>query len=187
MSLISLYRKYSFVDYQNRVCSFAFFITFFVYITAIVLPFVWILKVNDENLSANLVSFEQPAVKFQYKYILLAEHSMETDGNATLCSSFEYLNKLDGTSKCAKIKVIEKDENFDGIADEINFKVDFHTSFHYGIKSLSLAIFLDARIKNFCNFRVPTAIVIKKKTFSNNMNDRKIVISGNLAVDQKVC
>ena len=181
MSVISLHRKYSFVDYQNRVCSFAAFFTLVALLISLILPLVWIFKVNNNSFSSSkdLSVFEQPMVKFPFKYIFIAEHSMEAS-EAILCSSFEQLHHLSDTENCSKMKVIEKDENFDGIPDEIHFTFDFNTKFHYGVKSVSMAIFLDTRIEDQCQFRVPSAIVINKKQFYNNLNDRQIVIRGTL-------
>lgn len=187
MSLISLHRKYSFVDYQNKLCSFAALFTLCVILISIVLPFVWIFKINNNNfaLSDDKIAFEQPMVKFQYKYIFIAEHSYESESKSIICSSFGHLNELTGPENCAKIKIIEHDENYDGIPDEVKFSVEFHTMFRYGVKSISLVIFLDARLNNQCKFRVPSAVIINKKIFPNNFNDRTIVISGSLQPDQQ--
>lgn len=186
MSLVSLHRKYSFVDYQNHLCSFASLITLLVIITSILVPFLFIYKVNHDKFSSsdNLLVYEQPMVKFQYKYMMLMEHTMDNDSKLIMCSSFKYLNQFEGQDKCSKIRILEKDSNFDGITDTLEFSFQFHTAFNYGIKSVSFAIFLDARLDNQCDFRIPAGIIINKKTFDNNFNDRVIVIKGNLQPSQ---
>lgn len=184
MTLISLHRKYSFIDYQNNLCSFAAIITLISVLISIVLPFIWIIQVNNHKFSSanDLIAFEQPMVKFQFKYIVIAENSMDTKAMVTLCSSFVI---IDGHSKCDKIRVIEKDENFDGVPDWIEFSVSFATHFDYGIKSLSLVLFLDSRLEqHHCHFQVPSAVIIKK-TFVSNVNNRRIVIKGSLQPHQK--
>ena len=49
--------------------------------------------------------------------------------------------------KCSKIKVLEYDDNYDGVTDEIRLSFDFHSAFKYGIKSFSIVLFLDARLR----------------------------------------
>lgn len=143
-------------------------------------------KVNNDSFSPSdfIVSYEQPMVKFQFKYIAVMEHAMETDGKVTLCSLFDLLNDQEKNSNCAKVKIMERDVNFDGIPDEIQFTLGFETTFGYGVKSLSLVMFLDARLAHQCQFKVPSAVVINKKLFPNNLNDRHIVITGSLQNDQ---
>lgn len=182
MALISLHRRYSFVDYQHNFCSFATLITILALIVAIALPLAGILRMN--HFEKFFIVYEQPIVKFQYKYLILAESSMESDKNkAIMCSSFEFLENFNNvTEQCSKIKVSERDLNFDGISDEINFSVNFRTSHSYGIKSASIAFFLDARINDQCHMRIPTAVIINKNF--NFINDRKVLITGKLEAEQ---
>lgn len=183
MKLITFHKKYSSIEYQNNLCSSAALVTLSAIIVSLLLPLIWIFKVNNNKLtpSSDVLVFEQAAVKFQFRFIVIAEHSMDnSEKKVVLCSSFNLLNGLDGKENCGKIKTSERDDNFDGIADEIDFQVDFKTQFHFGIKSLSLVMFLDARLENQCNLHVPSAIIINKKFFRNVMNERNIVISGSL-------
>lgn len=183
MALLTLHRRYSFVDYQHNLCSFATLITILALIVAIALPIAGILRMN--HFEKYFIVYEQPIVKFQYKYLIIAENSMEVDDKkAIMCSSFDFLNINYGndTEECSKIKVSERDLNFDGIVDEINFSVDFRTSHNYGIKSASVAFFLDARISDQCHMRVPSAVIFNKNL--NFGNDRKILINGKLQGDQ---
>lgn len=186
MNLLSLHRKYVFINFQNSLCSIAAFITLGLVILSIALPFVWILKINNNKLpsSSDVIKYEQPMVKFQYKYIFIAINSMENDGKVMMCSSFDFLKQSVEMDNCAKIKFTEKDTDFDGVPDEINFAYDFHTMFNYGVKSISLVIFLDSRLEAQCKLSVPSAIVVKK-TFVNNMSDRQIVIRGSLLPSQR--
>ncbi|XP_070496593.1 transmembrane protein 231 [Chironomus tepperi] len=182
MGLISLHRKYSFIDYQHHLCSFATLIKLIALIGAFVVPIIIILKLNSTE--SHFVTFEQPVVKFQYKYILIAENSIDNEtGKNILCSSFDALNQFNESKKCSKIQISEKDLNYDGTIDELNFKFEFNTINNYGIKSVSVVLFLDARIGNQCEFRIPTAVILKKK-LSENFYNRKISISGNLDVSQ---
>lgn len=181
ISLVSVHRKYSFIDYQNRICSFAALIAFVAFLVATFLPILWIYKVHNNNLllSKDFIVYEQPRVKFQYRYVFTAEHTMESS-DTVVCSSFQQLNRFEGTTNCGKVKVMEKDFNEDGVADEIQITFEFGTNFHYGAKSVSTAIFLDARINDQCQFRIPSAIVINQKHLLNNQNERQVVIRGVL-------
>lgn len=182
MSLITLHRKYSSVDYENRLCSIAAFLTLIIILLTITLPFVWIFKMNDNRFSSSsdFIKFEQPMVKFPYKYILIAEQPMETEAKLVICSSFDFLNQLGETKDCAKIRLKEKDKNFDGVPDEIQFSSEFLSMFKYGVKTISLVIFLDTRLERVCELRVPSAIIIKRTTSAN-----KIVIEGSLTPSQE--
>lgn len=183
MSLISLHKKYSFIDYQNQLCSSATFVTFFIILVSIFLPIVWIINVN--TLSSDFIEYEQPKVKFQYRYIFNAEHNFEIERQTVLCSSFETLKThQDDIKDCNRVKIIEKDLNFDGLIDEIHFIFSFHSKYNYGVKSSSMALFLDARIDGQCKFQVPSVVIIKNKLFLNNMNDREILITGSLQPHQ---
>ena len=184
MNLITLHRKYTSVAYQSNLCSFAAFITLLFKIFSLVLPLTWIFIVNKFFAKNDLIGFEQPMVKFKFKYILIAENSINTETKPILCSTFDYIGQIDH-GICDKIKIIEKDENFDGIPDWIEFSASFATNFNYGIKSLSLVLFLDVRLKQHqCYFDVPSAVIIKK-TFVNNINNRRFVIKGSLQPNQK--
>jgi len=182
MGLISLHRKYSFIDYQHHLCSFASLIKLVALIGAFFVPIILILKLNStEN---HFVTFEQPVVKFQYKYILIAENSVENEtGKDILCSSFDVLNQFNETKKCSKIQISEKDFNYDGTVDELIFTFEFNTINNYGIKSVTVVLFLDARIESQCEFRIPSAVIIKKK-LSENFYNRQISIVGDLEVVQ---
>lgn len=182
MALITLHRRYSFVDYQHNLCSFATLITILALIIAITLPLAGILRMN--NFEKFFIVYEQPIVKFQYKYLIFAENSMESDDNkAIMCSSFDFLDVYKNiTEQCSVIKVSERDLNFDRVPDEINFSFDFHTTHNYGIKSASIAFFLDARISDQCQMRIPTAVILNKNFNFNN--DRKILINGKLEAEQ---
>ena len=182
MGLISLHRKYSFIDYQHHLCSFASLIKLIALISAFAVPIILILKLN--NTQNHFVTFEQPVVKFQYAYILTAENSVDNEtGKDILCSSFDVLNRFNETEKCSKIKVSEKDTTYDGIIDELIFTFEFNTINNYGIRSVTIVLFLDARIESQCEFRVPAAVLLQKK-MSENFYNRKISIFGNLEVIQ---
>ncbi|CAO1366258.1 unnamed protein product [Diamesa hyperborea] len=187
MGLISLYRKYAFVDYQNHLCSFASLVTLLVILISIFVPFALIYKVNNWKFSStdDLVIYEQPFVKFQYKYMMIVEHSLENERKTILCSSFSYLHQhQEDMERCSKIKVLEYDDNYDGVTDEIRLSFDFHSAFKFGIKSFSIVLFLDARLRDQCNFRVPATMIVNKKILPNNFNDRKILINGNMNIHQ---
>lgn len=182
MGLVSLHRKYSFIDYQHHLCSFASLIKLVALIGAFFVPIILILKLNSTE--SHFVTFEQPVVKFQYKYILFAENSVENEtGKDILCSSFDVLNQFNETKKCSKIQISEKDFNYDGTMDELIFTFEFNTINNYGIKSVTVVLFLDARIESQCEFRIPSAVIIKKK-LSENFYNRQISIVGDLEVAQ---
>lgn len=183
MKLISLYRKYSFIEYQNQLLSMAALITFLTYLISAIIPLVWIFKLNDNCFIQNneLNVFQQPMVTFQFKYIVLVEHTM-TD-KITLCSTFARLNNLEGTKHCGRVTSMEKDSNFDGIPDEIEFTINFHSMYKSGAKSFTFIAFLDARLRQ-CRLRIPSVLIVNKKEFPNNLVDRKIVISGSLQPEQ---
>lgn len=182
MGLISLHRKYSFIDYQHHLCSFASLIKLIALICAFAIPIIIILKLD--NLQNHFISYEQPVAKFQYEYILQAENSVDSEPRRDiLCSSFEVLNQFNETSKCNKIKVSEKDTTYDGIIDEMTFSFEFNTINKYGIKSFSVVLFIDARIESQCKFKIPTAVILRKK-FSDIFYNRKISVNGQLRVYQ---
>jgi Transmembrane protein 231 len=115
----------------------------------------------------------------------LGENAFENSEKMILCSSYAFLNQFNETSiKCSKFKFSEKDENFDGKSDEMNFSFHMHTIYAYGLRSISIVLFLDTRVTDQCSFHVPSAIIINKKIFANNFSDRKIFISGSLQAAQ---
>lgn len=187
MNLITLHRRYSFIEYQNQVCSFAAFVTLLVLLTSIVLPFVWIYKINGNKFaSSDDVIYEQPLTKFRYKYIVAAENSMDSTEKIVLCTSYSFLEQFNQTSeKCAKIKFVEKDTNYDGKIDEMIFTFEMHSMHQFGLKTISITLFLDTRLSDQCNMNVPSAVLINKKTLEKNFYDRVISITGSLHPVQK--
>jgi hypothetical protein len=151
-------------------------------LVSLILPFVWIYKVNGNKFStSDYVTYEQPLVKFQYKYIVTAENSMDSDEKIVLCSSFDFLRQFnESTEKCAKFRFSEKDSNYDGITDEMSFTFEMHSVYQYGLKSISIALFLDTRLEDQCNFNVPSALLINKKVLDKNFHDRVVTIAGSL-------
>jgi hypothetical protein len=166
------------VDYQHRICSFATLITFLAIILSIILPIVCILQTKAQD--DYFIVYEQPVVKFTYKYIIIAENSMINDESKTiLCSSFDILNSSNDTISCPKLVVKEKDLNFDGIADEIWISAHLSTMHNYGIKSITAILFFDARLNAQCELKVPTSIILNKK-ITGNFNNRIFEFNGNL-------
>lgn len=109
MKIINLYDKRIYIQYKHSVCSFAALFVLVVTIFAIVVPFYIAYYIYHDWWSQHKTVYEQPIVKYQHKFIFLAEYSnesVETDAQLVACNSFKYLNELLADyPDCSSIKV----------------------------------------------------------------------------------
>lgn len=116
MKLLTLYRRNAYVHYKHTICSWAAVFVFLATILTIILPFYIAVHLFHDNWSEYKIIYEHPDVKFQFKYIFVAEHNARStdslnqmDSLTTTCTSYNYLNKLfDDSSECSIIKVISE-------------------------------------------------------------------------------
>lgn len=116
MKLITLYRRYTSINYKNSLCSFATLFVISVTIFAIVAPFYIAFSLFSDLWSQYKVVYEQPDIRFEYKYIFTAEFTKSSaaeaeissiDTKIVVCSSYKYLNKaLNDAMECSMIKVL---------------------------------------------------------------------------------
>lgn len=109
MKILNLYNKRVYVKYKHSICSFAAFFVLIVTIFAVVVPFYIAFYVYHDWWSKHNTIYEQPIVKYQHKYMFMAEHGDTVVGEGTklvACNSFKYLNELLADfSDCSSIKV----------------------------------------------------------------------------------
>lgn len=115
MKLITLHRRYTSINYKNSLCSFATLFVISVTIFAIIAPFYIAFSLFHDLWSQYKLVYEQPDVRFDYKYIFTAEFTKASvgevempaiDTKVAVCSSYKYLNKaLNDPMECSMIKV----------------------------------------------------------------------------------
>lgn len=113
MKLIPLHKRNAYIQYKHTICSWAAIFVLSATILTIILPFYIVLYTFNDIWSQFKVIYEHPEMRFQYKYIFVAEYSSTNtdspnlyDTTVTTCSSYEYLNELfEDFSDCAMIKV----------------------------------------------------------------------------------
>lgn len=114
MKILNLHSKNIHVQYKHSVCSFAALFVLIATIFTAVVPFYVIFYLYHDLWSQYKIVYEQPTVKFQYKYIFMAENSILNGGGTTAedtkivtCHSYNYLNDLlSEIPECSTIKVI---------------------------------------------------------------------------------
>lgn len=104
MKLLTLYNRRVSIAYKHSICSFAAIFVGITTIFTIVIPFYITFAINYDLWYQPKIFYEQPNVKFPYKYILLAEHNTinVNDTNSTLIdtekliawSSFDWFNQI---------------------------------------------------------------------------------------------
>lgn len=113
MKLLTVHRRNAYIKYKHTLCSWAATFVILGAILTVILPFYFAFYLFNDIWSQYKIIYEHPDVKFQYKYIFVAEYSgINSDGLNSLestvaaCSSYDYLNQLfDDFSECSMIKV----------------------------------------------------------------------------------
>lgn len=115
MKLITLCKRNTSINYKNSLFSFATLFVISVTVFAIVAPFYIAFSLFNDLWSQYKIVYEQPDIRFEYKYIFTAEFirisAAETDVPAfdtkvVVCSSYKHLNKaLNDPMECSMIKV----------------------------------------------------------------------------------
>lgn len=128
MKILNLYNKSIYIKYKHSVCSFAALFVLSVTIFTAVVPFYIAYFLYHDLWSQYKTIYEQPNVKFQHKYIFMAEHgsgginAAVTDTKIVACNSYKYLNEvLDDFPDCSSIKVRGISFNIDGLGRTRNF------------------------------------------------------------------
>lgn len=115
MKLITLYKRNTSINYKNSLCSFATLFVISVSVFAIVAPFYIAFLLFNDLWSQYKIVYEQPDIRFEYKYIFTAEFTKISavdaemtadDTKVVVCSSYKYLSKaLSDAMECSLIKV----------------------------------------------------------------------------------
>lgn len=113
MKLLTLHKRNTYIRYKHTICSWAAIFVFLAAILTVILPFYIAFYLFNDIWSQYKIIYEHPDVKFQYKYIFVAEytplnaeHENPIDSTVTTCSSYDYLNELfQDFSECSMIKV----------------------------------------------------------------------------------
>lgn len=113
MKLITLYKRNAYIKYKHTICSWATVFVFSATVLTIILPFYIAFFLFNDIWQQYKIIYEHPDLKFQYKYMFVAEHIARNpdnenviDSTVTSCSSYDYLNGVfDDFSQCSVIKV----------------------------------------------------------------------------------
>lgn len=113
MKLITLHKRNAYIQYKHTICSWAAIFVLLATILTVILPFYFAFYLFNDIWSQYKIVWEHPDVKFQYKYMFIAESGVSStenenpyDSMVTTCSSYEYLNELfEDFSECSMIKV----------------------------------------------------------------------------------
>lgn len=113
MKLLTLHKRNSYIQYKHTICSWAAFFVLLATILTVILPFYIAFYLFNDIWSQYKITYEHPDVRFQYKYMFVAEYTSSHadvessfDTSVTTCSSYEYLNRLfEDYSECSMIKV----------------------------------------------------------------------------------
>lgn len=116
MKLITLHQRNTSINYKNSLCSFATLFVISLTVFAIVAPFYIAFSLFNDLWSQYTIIYEQPDIRFEYKYIFTAEFTKisaveaempAVDTQVVVCSSYKYLNKAvtDDAMECSMFKV----------------------------------------------------------------------------------
>lgn len=112
MKLITLQKRTAYIHYKNTICSWAALFVFLSIIFTTWFPYYLAFHLFSDAWSQNKIIYEHPDIKFQYKYIFVAElEPTETEnmsGSASTsmaCTSYGFLNQFYETyPDCSTIK-----------------------------------------------------------------------------------
>lgn len=107
MKLLTIFKKPVNIQYKHQICSVAFYFVLLTTIFTVIIPFIIVHTTNSVTWNENLILYEQPTVKFPYKFLLVAELNDGSDLMKTVtCSSFSNFNeKVQDLDECSSIKV----------------------------------------------------------------------------------
>lgn len=113
MKLITLHKRAVYIHYKNTICSWTAFFVFLSLIFTIWFPYYLAFHLFSDVWSQNKIIYEHPDIKFQYKYIFVAEleptETARMNGLASTsiaCTSYDFLNQFYETyPDCSTIKV----------------------------------------------------------------------------------
>lgn len=113
MKLLTLHKRNAYIQYKHTICSWAAAFVLLSAILTVILPFYFAFYLFNDVWSQYKIIYEHPDVKFQYKYLFVAENAaINSDSNdfvsskVLTCSSYKYLSELfDDSPDCAVIKV----------------------------------------------------------------------------------
>lgn len=130
MKLLTLHRRNAYIQYKHTICSYAALFVLLAAILTVILPFYSAFYLFNDVWAQYKIIYEHPDVKFQYKYIFVAEYSNANaegenalDSTVTACSSYSYLNELfEDFSECSMIKVSSILANFSTVISTLNIQ-----------------------------------------------------------------
>lgn len=96
MKLLNLYNRKVSISYKHSFCSFAFLFVTILTVFTIVMPLYIVFSINHDlwfSQYQNKIVYEQPSINFQYKYILLAEHTPIITDTVSNIAEDEYIEE----------------------------------------------------------------------------------------------
>lgn len=120
MKLITLHKRTAYIQYKNTICSWTASFVFLSIILTIWFPYYLAFHLFSDVWSQNKIIYEQPDIRFQYKYIFVAEleptETENLDGftsSSIACTSYSFLNQFSDTyPDCSTIRVILREAKF---------------------------------------------------------------------------
>lgn len=113
MKLLTLHKRAAYIQYKHTICSWPAIFVFLSIVLNILIPFYIAFYLFNDIWSQYKLIYEHPDIRFQYKYIFVAEYSAKSvEGDpstlttSTTCTSYSFLKQLFGdNSDCSLIKV----------------------------------------------------------------------------------
>lgn len=151
------------VQYKNYILSKAMLFTVTLTLLNLILPFFIAYKSRGFWLKSHSF-YEQPFVKFTYKYLLIAE--TEDPKYNIVCgeiTNFQNNNVISGEENCAEVQAQEYDYNKDGINDMLNFNFKLIIPKSRTVSSIMVLLALDFQLKTICPMHMQSLVVINEK------------------------
>ena len=141
--------------YTASRLSFAYLVKVIGTCLAIIIPYILSLSPQDYPLGIWLkrdVYREQPAVKFQYRVILVAQVKDDSNGNGTprelYYSTVREVNEArPETFRAASVSSQEVDRNLDGLVDSLKLEIDVPLLMQEQVYGVQALVFLNYRLQ----------------------------------------
>ncbi|XP_053602737.1 transmembrane protein 231 [Plodia interpunctella] len=162
MVLYKLFSHNVEIQYKSCLLSKAMLFTIFTTLLNIILPFIIAYRSRGFWLKSHNY-YEQPAVRFQYEYILIAE--TEDPSQPIVCGEASILNGygLPGDENCAQIQVQERDYNEDGKNDFLNIDFTLNVPQQRTVVSFIGIIGIDFQLHNVCPLHMQSLVIISEE------------------------
>ncbi|KAH8413485.1 hypothetical protein KR009_011762 [Drosophila setifemur] len=192
MKFIPLHATNTSIVYKNSLCSFASLLVLVFIALSVMIPVMLVSVLSPySGISESRVLYEQPDVRFTYKYIFVATIEPEEEGeleSMVACSTFNHFNSIMGgfTNSCTATKYWTEDVDIDLITDRAHIQLELQDVPAKVVK-FDLLVFFEAQLQHKCHLSPPSVLAHHAQVpLDSRLANGRILMKGELQLKQYV-